>query len=160
MSLCVFLWFQVFSGWNWGTWAKILFRGWKRTADAVGFWPPCTQSGFSGAKEAQLERSQLRWKVDILGFPAIYNSPYFARVLMTQTGVQTPTSCPILELYARNRLQIRVKRQKQATTWRLTPKRVSTHESSMLSPSTHQVSPEVDFYIIYLSYVTLATSLV
>ena len=79
---------------------------------------------------------------------------------MMQTGIQMPTSCPILELNARNRLQIRVKRQKQATTWCLTPKRVSTHESSMLSPSTHQVGPEVDFYIIYLSYVTLATSLV
>ena len=34
---------------------------------------------FSGATEAQLARSQLRWKVDILGFPEIYNSPYFAQ---------------------------------------------------------------------------------
>ena len=33
-------------------------------------------------------RSQRRWKVDILGFPAIYDSPYFAQDLMAQTGVQ------------------------------------------------------------------------
>ena len=48
---------------------------------------PCTLSGFSGATEAQLARSQRRWKVDILGFPAIYDSPYFAQDLMAQTGV-------------------------------------------------------------------------
>ena len=34
----------------------------------------------SGATELQMARSQLRWKVDIHGFPEIYNSPYFARV--------------------------------------------------------------------------------
>ena len=31
--------------------------------------------------------SQLRWKVDILSFPAMYNSLYFARDLMAQIGV-------------------------------------------------------------------------
>ena len=48
-----------------------------------------TRSGFSGAPEAQLTRSQRRWKVDILGFPKIYDSPYFAQDLMAQTGVQS-----------------------------------------------------------------------
>ena len=28
--------------------------GWKRTADAIGFWPPCTQSRFSGATELEM----------------------------------------------------------------------------------------------------------
>ena len=69
--------------------SKNLIRRPKRTADAVGFCPPCTRSGFSGAIEAQLARSQRRWKVDILGFPAIYDSPYFAQDLMAQTGVQS-----------------------------------------------------------------------
>ena len=49
------------------------------------------------------------WKVDILGFPAIYDSPYFAQDLMAQTGVQsqpktswrkTPKLAPELELNA------------------------------------------------------------
>ncbi|QHO52858.1 uncharacterized protein DS421_2g42840 [Arachis hypogaea] len=43
----------------------------------------------SGATEAHMARSQWRWKVDILGFPAIYDSPYFAQDLMAQTGVQS-----------------------------------------------------------------------
>ena len=34
-----------------------------------------------------MARFQLRWKVDIMGFPAIYNSLYFARDLIAQTGV-------------------------------------------------------------------------
>ena len=50
---------------------------------------PALEADFSGAKEAQLARSQRHWKVDILGFPAIYNSPYFAQDLMAQTGVQS-----------------------------------------------------------------------
>ena len=52
--------------------------GWKRTTDVVGFWPFCTQNGFSGATELEMACFQLRWKVDIQGFPAIYNSSYFA----------------------------------------------------------------------------------
>ena len=37
--------------------------------------------------EVQLASSQRRWIVDILGFPGMYNSPYFTRDLMAQTGV-------------------------------------------------------------------------
>ena len=48
---------------------------------------PALEVDFSGATEAQLARPQRRWKVDILGFPAIYDSPYFAQDLMAQTGV-------------------------------------------------------------------------
>ena len=114
MSLCVFLWFQVISGWNWGTWAKIRFRGWRRTADAAGFWPPCTRSGFSGDTELQMVRSQLRWKVDIL-CPSLDDTNWRS----------TPVPCCILELNARNRLQSGVKRQKQVTNWRSTPREAS-----------------------------------
>ena len=39
---------------------------------------PALEVDFLELQEAQLKCSQLRWKVDILGFPAIYNSPYFA----------------------------------------------------------------------------------
>ena len=132
MSLCVFLWFQVFSGWNWGTWAKIWFRGWKRTADAVGFWPPCTRSGFSGATEAQLARSQRRWKVDILGFPAMYNSPYFTRDLMAQTGSKSAQNCPAFNAGTGTRMG--VKRLNWHKSWCLTPRKVSTHESFNAQP--------------------------
>ena len=41
---------------------------------------PALKVDFFGATEVQLARSQRRWKVDILGFPEIYNSLYFARV--------------------------------------------------------------------------------
>ena len=50
---------------------------------------PALKVEFSGATEAQLALSQRHWKVDILGFPAIYNSPYFAQDLMAQTGAQS-----------------------------------------------------------------------
>ena len=45
--------------------------------------------------ETKLARSQRHWIVDILGFPVIYNSPYFAQDLMAQTGVpsQLKNSC-------------------------------------------------------------------
>ena len=41
------------------------------------------EMNFSGATKPQLARSQRRWKGDIQGFPAIYNSPYFIRELTT-----------------------------------------------------------------------------
>ena len=37
----------------------------------------------------ELQKPNWRWRVDILGFPAIYDSPYFAQDLMAQTGVQS-----------------------------------------------------------------------
>ena len=48
---------------------------------------PALEVNFLELQKPKLARSQLRWKVDILGFPAMYNSPYFARDLMAQTGV-------------------------------------------------------------------------
>ena len=110
MSLCVFLWFQVFSGWNWGTWAEIRFRGWRRTADAVGFWPPCTQSGFSGATELKMACFQLRWKVDIQGFPAILIVHILAEFRWRKRA-----------LNASSTLLSGVKRQKHVTSQSWTP---------------------------------------
>ena len=40
---------------------------------------PALGMDFFGATGVQLARSQLGWKVDILGFPAIYNRSYFVR---------------------------------------------------------------------------------
>ena len=48
---------------------------------------PVLEVDFLELQKVHLARSQLRWKVDILGFPAMYNSPYFARDLMAQIGV-------------------------------------------------------------------------
>ena len=58
---------------------------------------PALEMDFSGATKTQLVHSQLRWKVDILGFPATYNSPYFARDLMAQIGVQISSRIPSLK---------------------------------------------------------------
>ena len=81
----------------------------------------------------------------IQDFSKIYNSLYFSLVLTMQTGVQTPTSCPILELNARNRLQSRVKRQKQVTNWRLTPRKTSTRESFNAQPKHTPSGPGSGF---------------
>ena len=53
-----------------------------------------------------------------------------------------PTSCPILKLNARNRLQIKVKRQKQATTWRLTPKTAQARVKLKFQPQHTPSEPQ------------------
>ena len=124
--------------------SKNLIQRLKRTADVVGFWPPYTRSGFSGATEAQLARSQRRWKVDILGFPAIYNSSYFCpRFDGPNWRSKSAQECPALNAGTVTRMG--VKRPNWHKSWRLTPRKVSTWKCFNAQPKHISSGPGSGF---------------
>ena len=96
-------------------------------------------------------RSQLRWKVDILGFPEMYNSPYVARDLMAQTGVQIQLKIPSVK--RRNWHKNGVKRPNWHKSWRLTPREVSTRKCFNAQPKHTPSGPKSGFLCHLLIFV-------
>ena len=76
MSLCVFLWFQVISGWNWGTWAKL----WKRLTKGLLM---LLESDLPALEMDFLELQNSKWRA--LNGVGKYTSRTFQKYIIVHT---------------------------------------------------------------------------
>ena len=151
MSLCVFMWFQVFSGWNWGTWAKIWSRGWKGLQMLL-------DSDLATLEVNFLEPHKPNWRA--LNCVGKYTSWAFQQCIIVHTlpKIWWPkpafkVSLRILAFNARTGIKTGVKRPNWHKSWRLIPRKVSTHESFNAQPKHTPSGPRKwNFTLTTLAY--------